>query len=219
MIKFWKNNSLSIVMFLLFFIFLTGHSVTGLKQYNAEQELHSQPTVSYVKYLGSGDFIESVFENWESEFLQMGSYVLLTVFLQQKGSAESKKLEGGEDVDRDPKKTKNPDAPGPVKRGGLALKLYKNSLSIAFVLLFLMSFALHGLGGANMACEENQAHGQPCESTLGFMTSSEFWYQSFQNWQSEYLAVFAIVILSVYLRQQGSPESKPVNTPHYGTGS
>lgn len=217
--NFWKNNSLSIVMFLLFFIFLTAQSVTGHRANNQELEDHGQPTQSYISYIGSGDFVEGVFENWESEFLQMGSYVFLTVFLRQRGSAESKKIEGEEAVDRDPKKSVSKDAPGPVKQGGLALKLYKNSLSIAFILLFLMSFALHGIGGAAKACEEEKFHGQPCESTVSFMSTSEFWYQSFQNWQSEYLAVFAIVILSVYLRQQGSPESKPVNTPHYETGN
>lgn len=217
--KFWKNNSLSIVMFLLFFVFLTAQSVTGHRANNTQLEEHKQPPQSYVEYLGSGDFIEGVFENWESEFLQMGSYVFLTVILRQRGSAESKKIEGEEDVDRDPQKSVSRDAPWAVRKGGIVLTLYKNSLSIAFMLLFLMSFALHGIGGARMACDENKLHGETCQSTLGFMGTSEFWYQSFQNWQSEYLAVFAIVILSVYLRQQGSPESKPVNTPHYETGS
>lgn len=217
--QFLKNNSLSIVVFVLFLVFLVGHSISGLHQYNQQQQEHSQPTVSYGKYLTSGDFVESVFENWESEFLQMGSYVLLTVYLRQKGSAESKKLEGKEEVDRDPQKTADKDAPWPVRRGGVVLTFYKNSLSIAFGLLFLMSFLLHGLGGAAMACEEAQTHGESCASTAQFMMTSEFWYQSFQNWQSEFLAVFAIVVLSIYLRQHGSPESKPVNTPHYATGT
>jgi hypothetical protein len=217
--KFWQNNSLSIIVFALFAIFVFGQSVTGHRQYNENQLMHNEQVVSYVQYLGTGDFVEGVFENWESEFLQMGSYVLLTVFLRQKGSAESKKLEGEEENDRDPQKSSSSNAPGPVRKGGLMLALYRNSLSIAFILLFLMSFALHGIGGSKMACAENQAHGQPCVSTLGFMGSSEFWYQSFQNWQSEYLAVFAIVVLSIFLRQQGSPESKPVNSPHSQTGS
>jgi hypothetical protein len=217
--KFWQNNSLSIVVFALFAIFVFGQSVTGHRAYNEEQLMHNEQVVSYVEYLGSGDFVEGVFENWESEFLQMGSYVFLTVYFRQKGSAESKKLEGEEENDREPQKSASKNAPGPVQKGGWLLQIYKNSLSIAFILLFLMSFALHGMGGAKMACEENQAHGQPCESTTEFMTSADFWYQSFQNWQSEYLAVFAIVVLSIFLRQQGSPESKPVNSPHYQTGS
>lgn len=218
--RFLQNNSLSIVLFGLFLIFLIGQSLTGMQQYNEEQQEHNQPAVSYVEYLGTGDFAESVFENWESEFLQMGSYVLLTVYLRQKGSAESKKLEGEEEVDRDPQQSAKSMAPWPVRKGGVALKLYKNSLSLAFVLLFLMSFFLHAAGGSRMSCEEAKAHGETtCDSTWSFMTTSEFWYQSFQNWQSEFLAVFAIVVLSIYLRQHGSPESKPVNTPHVATGS
>lgn len=215
----WKNNSLSIIVFLLFMIFLVGQSITGVRQYNEGQAMHRQPATSYIEYLGSGDFIESVFENWESEFLQMGAYVLLTVYLRQKGSAESKKVEGTEDVDREPEQSKNKYSPWPVRKGGFVMKVYKNSLSIAFGLLFLMSFVLHGVGGAKMACEEAQTHGEACQSTAQFMGTSEFWYQSFQNWQSEFLAVFAIVVLSIFLRQQGSPESKPVNTPHAATGS
>lgn len=214
-----KNNSLSIVVGALFLIFLAGQSITGVKQYNEEQQMHSQPQVTYAEYLTTGDFIESVFENWESEFLQMGSYVLLTVYLRQKGSAESKKLQGAEEVDKDPQKSADKDAPWPVRRGGIVLKLYKNSLSIAFGLLFLASMLLHAYGGAHMASEEAAAHGEQGYSTIQFMGTSEFWYQSFQNWQSEFLAVFAIVVLSIYLRQHGSPESKPVNTPNYITGS
>lgn len=217
--RFWKNNSLSIVVFALFLIFLLGQSVTGVMQYNEEQEMHKQPAVSYLQYLGSGDFIEGVFENWESEFLQMGAYVLLTVYLRQKGSAESKKLEGEEDVDREPEQSRNQYSPWPVRKGGWIMKVYKNSLSIAFGLLFLMSLLLHAYGGAQMACAENQTHREECSSTVQFMGTPEFWYQSFQNWQSEFLAVFAIVVLSIFLRQHGSPESKPVNTPHHVTGS
>lgn len=217
--RFLNNNSLSLVVFVLFLIFLAGQSITGLKQYNEEQEMHSQPTIGYTEYLGSGDFIESVFENWESEFLQMGAYVLLTVYLRQKGSAESKKLEGEEETDRDPQKTASKDAPWPVRKGGVALMLYRNSLSLAFLALFVMSLLLHAYGGARLASEEALSHGEQGYSTIQFMGTSEFWYQSFQNWQSEFLAVFAIVVLSIFLRQHGSPESKPVSAPHAETGT
>lgn len=219
MLRWLKNNSLSLVLFLLFLIFLVGHSVAGTRHYNEEQTAHGQPEVTYAEYVKSGEFVESVFENWESEFLQMGSYVLLTAFLFQKGSAESKKLNGKDSYDRKPHKTANANAPWPVRRGGVILKLYENSLSIAFLLLFLMSFWLHAAGGSAAACEENFEHAQSeCPSVIEYMSTSKFWYESFQNWQSEYLAVFAIVVLSVYLRQKGSPESKPVNSPHGETG-
>jgi hypothetical protein len=218
MMKWLKEHSLSLVVFGLFLVFLVGQSITGYQHYNEEQETHNQPQVTYGQYLTSGDFVESVFENWESEFLQMGMYVILTVFLYQKGSAESRKLQGEEAVDAQPKRSKY--APWPVQKGGVVLWLYENSLSLAFLLLFLMSFWLHAMGGAQAACEESQVHAQPeCYSTIGYMETSQFWFESFQNWQSEFLAVGSIVVLSVYLRQRGSPESKPVNTPNDKTGS
>lgn len=214
-----KEHSLSLVVFGLFFIFAFGQSLVGLSNYNDEQQAHKQPQVSYTEYVKSGDFIESIFENWESEFLQMGMYVFLTAYLVQKGSAESKRLEGREAVDANPKRSKSKDAPGPVRKGGWKLKLYEHSLSIAFLLLFLVSFSLHAYGGARATCEENMVHGEPCTSVIGYMETSKFWFESLQNWQSEFLAVFAIVVLSIYLREKGSPESKPVNTPHHKTGS
>jgi hypothetical protein len=214
-----KEHSLSLVVGGLFLLFIFGQSVAGMGNYNEDQQQHKQPEVSYVEYLQSGDFVESVFENWESEFLQMGSYVFLTAYLVQKGSAESKKLEADEPVDKDPRKSKNSDAPWPVRKGGWILKLYENSLGLAFLLLFLMSFLLHAAGGTAQTNEENITHGQPTMSMVEYMGSSKFWFESLQNWQSEFLAVFAIVVLSVYLRQKGSPESKPVNTPHQKTGS
>jgi hypothetical protein len=213
-----KEHSLSLVMFLLFAVFILGQSLVGQRNYNSEQEDHQQTQVTYMEYLKTGDFVESVFENWESEFLQMASYVFLTAFLVQKGSAESKKLEGDNPQDPEPRKSKH--APWAVNKGGWVLKLYENSLGLAFILLFILSFALHAAGGAAATCEENQTHGDSfCPNTVQYVETSKFWFESFQNWQSEFLAVFAIVVLSVYLRQKGSPESKPVNTPHDKTGS
>lgn len=218
--RFLQNNSLSLIVGLLFLIFLVGQSVTGFRHYNKEQQSHNQSEITYGEYLKSGDFVESVFENWESEFLQMGAYVLLTVYLRQQGSAESKKLRGDEENDRDPRKSKDSNAPWPVRQGGWILKVYENSLSLAFIVLFLLSFGLHAYGGARATCEENLTHGQQeCQSVMGYMGTSKFWYESFQNWQSEFLAVFSIVVLSVFLRQKSSPESKPVNSPHSQTGT
>lgn len=217
--KWLREHSLGVVLFALFFVILIGMSLTGFTDYNQDQQEHKQPEVGYVEYLGSGSFIESVFENWESEFLQMGSYVILTAYLVQRGSAESKKLEGREAVDRDPQRTASGDAPWPVRRGGWVLKLYEHSLSLAFLVIFVLSLLLHAYGGARDTCQDNLVHGEQCISMPQYMTSAKFWFESFQNWQSEFLAVFAIVVLSVYLREKGSPESKPVNTPHYKTGS
>jgi hypothetical protein len=218
MMRWTREHGLGIVMFSFFFVFLVGQSMAGLRHYNEEQESHGEPTISYGEYVTSGDFVESTFENWESEFLQMGAYVLLTVFLYQKGSAESKKLQGSELVDAEPRNTKR--AAWPIRWGGIWQKLYENSLSIAFLLLFLMSFWLHAAGGSTVTCEESLTHGEPdCPSISEYMGTSKFWYESFQNWQSEFLAVGSIVVLSVYLRQRGSPESKPVNAPNDKTGT
>jgi hypothetical protein len=170
-------------------------------------------------YSGSGHFLQATFENWESEFLQMALYVMLTISLRQKGSSESKKLKGeGEDeVDREPQP--NDEAPWPVKKGGLWLALYKNSLSIAFCLLFLVSFTLHFYGSLKDYNEQQAEKGMPLASGAEYISGSRFWFESFQNWQSEFLAVASIVILSIFLRQKGSPESKPVDAPDSETGT
>jgi hypothetical protein len=150
----------------------------------------------------------------------MGMFVLLTVWLRQKGSAESKKPDGEEDVDEDPRDhATDPDAPWPVRKGGVVLWLYSNSLCLAFLLLFLVSFVAHAWGGAREHSEQQMSHGQPPVSTLEFMGTSEFWFQSFQNWQSEFLSIGAMVILTIWLRQHGSPESKPVHFPHAKTAT
>jgi hypothetical protein len=218
--RFLRENSLSIVMFGLFFVFLLAQSLTGWRTANQENQEHHQPTESYVGYLGSGSFAEATFENWESEFLQMAGFVLLTVFLRQKGSPESKNLEGEEPVDADPNQASGRQGvPWPVRRGGLALAVYQNSLSLALVALFLMSFLFHALGGHAEYNQQQLEHGEAPVSLVGFMTSSQFWFQSFQNWQSEFLAVFSLTVLGIFLRQRGSPESKPVAAPHAETGS
>jgi hypothetical protein len=176
--------------------------------------------VSRVEYVAEGHFIEAVFENWESEFLQMGMYVVLTVFLFQKGSSESKTPGTTERVDVIPEKELlAEDAPSPVRRGGWALKLYQNSLSIVLFTLFGLSLILHAYGGAKEYNSEQILHGEPTVTTLGYIKTSRFWFESFQNWQSEFLSIGAMVVLTIFLRQKGSPESKPVDAPHSETGT
>jgi len=149
----------------------------------------------------------------------MASYVLLTIWLVQKGSSESKPPGGDPSKDADPRSvTELERAPGPVRRGGWRLVLYENSLGIALALLFMLSFVLHAIGGAREYSAEQVAHGQQPVSAMHFVTTSTFWFQSFQNWQSEFVAVGSIVVLTIFLRQRGSPESKPVAAPHHETG-
>jgi hypothetical protein len=216
----FKNNGLSIVLFGLFLIiFLVGQGCTGQWQYNQDQQEHGQPTVSFTEYLATGHFLETTMENWESEFLQMFIFIVLTAFLYQKGSAESKDPDKKEAVDRDPRQSKNKqDAPWPIRKGGLALWLYERSLSIAFFLLFLGSFMLHAVGGAKEYSQEQLTHGGQAVNVWEYLGTSRFWFESFQNWQSEFLAIGAMVVLTIFLRQRGSPESKPVDAPHNQTG-
>ena len=218
--RFFRNNGLSVVMLALFLLTLLGQSIAGYHEYNEDQREHGEPTVTYAEYHTTGHFVEAVFENWESEFLQMAAYVLLTAYLFQRGSAESKDPDETAPQDADPAASRNRrGAPWPVRRGGLALKLYQNSLFLAFILLFLISFWLHASGGAKEYNEEQRAHGAPVVSTVEYVGTSRFWFESFQNWQSEFLSVACIIIFSIYLRQKGSPESKPVAAPHSQTGN
>ena len=219
--SFFKNNGLSIVLFWLFFFSFVGQYFTGYEEYKSEQIEHNQPYESRVGYFGEGHFIEAVFENWESEFLQMGMYVVLTIFLYQKGSSESKNPDTTARVDVIPEKDLlSKDAPAPVRRGGLVLKIYQNSLSIVLFSLFFLSFALHAFGGSRVYNQEQAEHGETERVTaIEYIGTSRFWFESFQNWQSEFLSIGAMVVLSIYLRQKGSPESKPVDSPHSETGT
>ena len=218
--RFWRNNGLSIVMLGLFFVaFIVGQALSGWLENNEDRTQHGRPTQTFAEYLTSAHFAEATMENWESEFLQMGVFVLFTVFLYQKGSAESKDPEKREEVDRDPRNVCDKrNVPWPVRRGGWVLKLYENSLSLAFFVLFLVSFLLHAASGRLEYNEEQLLHGAPAVSLGGYMSSSRFWFESFQNWQSEFLAIGCMVVFSIYLRQRGSPESKPVDAPHSETG-
>jgi hypothetical protein len=215
---FFKNNGLSLVFFLLFVLSIIGQAVTGLKQHNEEMMDEGGRTVSMSEYLTTGHFLQSTFENWESEFLQMALFLILSMFLYQKGSSESKDPDKEEDVDKEPNPRKK-DAPWPVKKGGLALALYKHSLCYTLTFLFLISFCLHWYGSLKDHNEEQLLKGKPTETAVDYLSNSRFWFESFQNWESEFLSIFALVVLSVYLREHGSPQSKPVDAAHSETGA
>jgi hypothetical protein len=218
--NFVRRNALGITCFAVFAVLVVGLILTGHHAFNADQLDHQQPAVSLATYLREGHFWEALFENWESEFLQMAAYILLTVYLIQRGSSESKDPDQHEAVDDDPREAdlRKP-VPWPVRRGGLWLVLYENSLLIGFAVLFLGSIVGHAFAGTAEFNADLEQHGQATVSVWGYVTSSQFWYESFQNWQSEFLAVFALVTLSIWLRQRGSSESKPVAAPHASTGT
>ncbi len=211
-----RDNGLSLVTGALFLICAVGTLLVGAAAYNQELAEHGQAQLSLGRYAVSGHFLEAIFENWESEFLQMGLLVLLTVRLFQRGSAESNDPDRPDAEEETGERAR--DAPWPVRRGGFVLKLYEHSLSIALLALFLISFLLHGLSGLRQLNAENAVHGEAPIRLGEYFASSKFWYQSFQNWQSEFLAFLSIVVLSIFLRQRGSPQSKPVSAPHSKTG-
>jgi hypothetical protein len=215
-----RENGLSIAMFAIFFATLIGLAFAGWAAYNEEQTDHDEPTIGLAEYLATPDFGEAIFENWESEFLQMGAYVLLTVWLFQKGSSESKKLDDSDAVNEDPRKAqRRKNVPWPVSRGGLVLTFYEHSLTIALFTLFFLSFALHVVTGAARYSDEQIQHGGEPVTAVEYVFTSQMWYESMQNWQSEFMAMGALIVLSIFLRERGSPESKPVATPHPETGT
>ncbi len=217
-----RENGLSLVILAVFAVCMAAQTWAGRLQYNEERQRHGEPALPLADYLRSGHFWEATAENWESEFLQMAAYVLLTAGLFQKGSSESKRLDRPEAVDRDPRDARGEalaHAPWPVRKGGWILAIYEQSLSIAFIVLFLASFWIHALGGARARSVEAALHGGEAVPVSEYLATPQFWFESFQNWQSEFLSLVAMVVLSIWLRQRGSPESKPVDAPHAQTGT
>lgn len=214
---FLRNNSLSLVLFAIFFATIIGMSFAGLATANNEAEDHNARTETYVEYVASGDFIEGVFENWESEFLQMFALVFLTIYLRQKGSDESKPLRGKMPQDTKPRYSfKNATNTDEYWRA-LRHAVYSHSLSLSLLAIFIASFLLHAFGGAMAYNEEALRHGQETLSTFGYIGTSQFWYESLQNWQSEFFAVGSLILMSIHLRERGSPESKPVGVSYNHT--
>lgn len=217
--RMFYENGLLLTMFGLFLVFLAGQSVAGWLVFNADQQEHQQSAIPYSAYLQSSHFLEAVFENWESEFLQMGAYVILTVLLRQKGSPESRPLdtEGARD-DSVEAARRRANSPWAARQYGWIRKLYEYSLTLALFLLFILSFILHAVAGQHIFSEEQALHGGQAVTISGYAMTSQFWFESFQNWQSEFLSVGVLILLSIFLRQKGSPQSKPVSHPHGETG-
>lgn len=215
--SFLRRNGLSVVFLALFALTLAGHLFTGWHFNTADRAGHGQAPQALLEYVRSGEFLSSVFENWESEFLQMGLFVLLTVWLRQKGSSESRGLEPADE----PSPTRPPRSqqPWPVRRGGIWLKLYQHSLSGSLLLLFAISLVAHWLNSWRQHSHEQLLHGQSVTPLLDYLWNAQFWFESFQNWQSEFLSVVVLVVLSIFLREKDSPQSKPVQARNSDTGT
>ena len=219
--RFVRENSLALFFGGIFLGAVLGQSLVGVRVYNEEQVQHGGETISYTSYLVSSHFGQAVLENWQSEFLQFTLYILATVWLVQRGSPESKKLEkaGGEtDKDQLVGHAAQKDSPGWAKAGGWRTWLYSNSLVLSMTSIFLACWAVQSLDGVNEYNQGQQEHGDPTISWMTYLKSPDFWEDTLQNWQSEFLAVGTMVVFSIYLRQRGSPESKPVGARHDETG-
>jgi hypothetical protein len=214
-----RDRGLTLALMIMFLLFLGGQAITGHREYNATRIEHGETAMSMTSYLRTGHPWEALFENWESEFLQMAVFVLMTTIFVQRGSPESRRPGVKELVDTDPRDfADRSDVPWPVKRGGWVLRVYEHSLGLAFVILFLLSFVGHALGGYAVYAADQVLHHELRPSLTDYLTSSQFWFESFQNWQSEFLAIASMVWLAVYLRQRWSPGSKPVHASHDETG-
>lgn len=210
---FLRDNGLSLALILLFLLSIVGEALTGWHSLNQELAEHGGTAIGLSAYLGSAHLRSATFENWESEFLQMAIYVVLTGLLRQRGSPESKS-----DAEDEQESPITAASPWPARRGGWLLRIYGHSLSLTLAALFLLSFWLHLAGTTQRANEEALRHHQPPHSMVETLVSTEFWFESFQNWQSEFLSVAMLVILGIWLRERGSPESKPVAAAHNHTG-
>lgn len=219
MAKLFKNNGLTIILMLLFLASILGQWISGWMVENQNLARHGQETLSLAAYAVDPEFISSVFENWESEFLQMSAYVVLTAMLIQKGSAESRDPDDPPRDDHLASQAHKPGAPRILLAGPFARWLYAHSLGLALFTLFLLSFGLHWWNSAGSAAAEALQHGETPPGRLAYLVDPQLWFESFQNWQSEFLSTALLVVLSIWLRQRESPESKAVAAPHEKTGA
>jgi hypothetical protein len=214
--RFVRENSLSLFFLTIFVLALIGQAISGHNLYNEEALAHNEAPIGFWRYLSSSSFGQAVMENWQSEYLQFALFALATVWLLQKGSPESKELDqAGTESDREQMVGRHAreDSPRWSKYGDWRTTIYSNSLIVVMAAIFFGSWFAQSVTGMTAYNQEQHAHGEPGLSWLGYIGSSEFWESTFQNWQSEFLAVGSFVILAVYLRQRGSPESKPVGAP------
>jgi hypothetical protein len=219
--RFLRENSLSLVMGALFAGALVGQAFSGWSEYNNEQLASGLATVSLGQYVTSASFAVDVTENWQSEYLQFLLYIVLTVWLLQRGSPESKELgSAGTETDEAQKIGPHADEESPrwARLGGWRTLLYSRSLGVTMGAIFVLSWLAQSVAGWAAYNEQRLTQLQDPIPWLGYLLSADFWSRSLQNWQSEFLAVGSMAVLSIFLRQRGSPESKPTGAAHHSTG-
>ncbi|AZS37901.1 hypothetical protein CVS47_02548 [Microbacterium lemovicicum] len=216
--RFFRDNGLSVAFLAIFVAALVGQSFAGFAYMNEDLAQHGLPAVGYLDFVTSSDFLVDVAENWQSEFLQFFLFIFATIWLIQRGSPESK-IPGdaglGSDEDQMVGEHARADSPSWARVGGARRWLYSNSLLLVMGAVFVLSWFAQSLAGTVVASDENAEHGLPPLTWLDYVMSADFWNRTLQNWQSEFLAVGAMVAFSIYLRQRGSSESKPVGLPHH----
>jgi hypothetical protein len=221
-LRWLRDNSLSVFFLALFLAALLGQSYAGHLEYNEELRSHDDPTVSWLRYVVSSQFGAAVMENWQSEFLQFSFFIAATIWLVQKGSNESKRLDdAGLETDEQQRVGRHAarTSPGWARVKNWRYKLYSNSLLIVMTALFFGSWFAQSVTNWTEFNSDQLDHQEPTVSWLTYVGSANFWEKTLQNWQSEFLAVGTMVVFTIYLRQRGSPESKPVGAPHDETGS
>jgi hypothetical protein len=219
-VKTLRNHSLSLFFLAIFLAALIGQSIAGNAEFNNEAIAHQSETMSYWSYVVSPDFGQAVMENWQSEYLQFTLFIFATVWFVQKGSPESKKVDEvgtGSDEQQLVGEHARPDSPKWARARGLKRFVYENSLLIVMASIWIGSWLAHSLTGWRTYNETQVEHGDTTLSWLQYLGSADFWESTLQNWQSEFLAVGSMAVLAIYLRQRGSPESKPVGLPHEST--
>jgi hypothetical protein len=216
------DNSLSLACLVMFLLSLLGQAIAGQKAFNEEQLTHGGGAISFGRYLVSSHFGEALLENWQSEFLQFSFFILATVWLVQRGSNESKQIdEVGLESDQKQKIGDYAEERSPrwAKARGWRTAIYSNSLMIAMTAIFLAAWATQSVTGWTEFNDQQRQHDEPTVSWAGYLARPDFWEKTFQNWQSEFLAVGTMAVFTIYLRQRGSPESKPVGAPHEETAT
>lgn len=217
-----RNNGLSLFFGLLFLLALLGQGLTGHALFNEEQVTAGLAEISLGQYVTSSSFAVDVSENWQSEYLQFLLYIIATIWLVQKGSPESKELDKtGLESDEEQLVGEHSNAQSPAwaKARGWRLTVFSNSLGATMGLIFVLSWLVQSIAGTSAYNEEQLANFQQPAAWTEYVVSADFWNRTLQNWQSEFLAVGSMVVLSIYLRQRGSPESKPVGSAHGSTGA
>jgi hypothetical protein len=216
-----RQNGLALCFLALFLGTLVAQALVGHAAFNHEQVAHHDATISLWRYVASSSFGVDVLENWQSEYLQFTLFILATVWLVQKGSPESKELhKAGTESDADQRIGEHADADSPrwASAGGLRTLVFSNSLLAVMATIWVLSWLGQSITGRIAYNAEQLGHHEQPLSWLQYLGSSDFWDRTLQNWQSEFLAVGSMVVLAIFLRQRGSPESKPVGAGHDATG-